>query len=359
MTPSPAGARFEAEELTHFCRQALAASGADEATADAATRAMLHASRIGVDSHGVRLLPHYMRVIEAGRINGRPALRFVREFGATAVLDADDAHGALAGFTAMECAVALSRTHGTGAVAIRRTSHFGAAGTYALMAAERGAIGLCVGNADKIVRLHDGAETFHGTNPIAFAAPVAGERPWLLDMATSAIPFNRVQLYGSLGIPLPAGVASDAAGRETAASHEAAMLAPLGGEFGFKGAALAGLVEILSAAVTGMRLSFELLPMGGPDFATPREMGAFVLAIDPRAFTEAETFAQTMRRYVHALRASRAMPGSRSMAPGDREWAEADARRVQGIPVDPETLAAFAVIAAKNAITPPKPRDSA
>jgi len=34
---------------------ALRNAGANEETAGAATRAMLHASRIGIDSHGVRL----------------------------------------------------------------------------------------------------------------------------------------------------------------------------------------------------------------------------------------------------------------------------------------------------------------
>jgi LDH2 family malate/lactate/ureidoglycolate dehydrogenase len=155
-------------------------------------------------------------------------------------------------------------------VAIRNSSHFGAAGAYALAAAEAGMIGLASCNADSIVRLHGGAARFHGTNPIAFAVPVAGARPWLLDMATSSIPYNRVQLYRSVGKQLPGGVASTADGLDTDAPELADMLAPLGGEFGFKGAGLAGLAEILSAVLSGMRLSHELAPMTGPDFATPR-----------------------------------------------------------------------------------------
>ena len=131
------------------------------------------------------------------------------------------------------------------------------------------------------MRLHEGARGFHGTNPIAIGVPVEGERPWLFDMATSAVPFNRVHLYRSLGIELPPEVASDAAGNPTTDAAAAAMLAPLGGAFGYKGAGLAGLAEILSAALTGMRIGVELLPMGGPDISTPRGLGAFVLAREP------------------------------------------------------------------------------
>ena len=347
--------RYDRSALADFCVAAFRGVGADEETAQAATQAMLHASVVGVDSHGVRLLPHYLRVMEAGRVNSRPQLRFVRNIGATGLLDADNAHGARAAYAAMERACELARTHGMGGVAIRRSSHFGAAGAYALAAAEAGLIGLAVGNADKVVRLHDGAERFHGTNPIAVGVPVAGERPWLLDMATSSIPFNRVQLYGSLGRELPAGVASDADGEDTIRPEAAAMLAPLGGEFGFKGAALAGLAEILSTALTGMRLSIELLPMGGPDFSTPRDMGAFVLAIDPRAFVEETVFEDTMRRYVAAIRNSRSVPGGKTMAPGDREWAEAETRRMEGIPVDPDSEAAFAAIAGRFGLQSPEP----
>jgi LDH2 family malate/lactate/ureidoglycolate dehydrogenase len=342
-----------AAELAAFCDAALRGAGADKASAEAATRAMLHASRLGVDSHGIRLLPHYARVIEGGRVNGRPEMRFVRSVGATATLDADNAHGAPAAYAAMGRAVHLAKLQGLGAVAIRRSSHFGAAGAYALAAAEAGLIGLATCNADSIVRLHDGAEPFHGTNPIAFAAPVAGERPWLLDMATSAIPFNRVELYRSLGVPLPAGVASDAAGAETLVPDAVRMLAPLGGAFGFKGAALAGVAEILSTALTGMGLSFELLPMGGPDVATPRELGAFVLAIEPRAFVDKAVYDHAMRRYVGGIRASRAVIGGQVMAPGDREWAEAEQRALAGIPLDPETLAAFQFLAEQYGLTLP------
>jgi LDH2 family malate/lactate/ureidoglycolate dehydrogenase len=123
------------------------------------------------------------------------------------------------------------------------------------------------------------------------------------------------------------------------------MLAPLGGGFGYKGAGLAGMAEILAAVLTGGGLSPDLLPMGGPDFATPRGLGAFVLALDPAAFVGAEAMARAIARYLEALRASSAVPGGRVMAPGDREWAERDRRIREGIPLDPDTVAAFRALA--------------
>jgi LDH2 family malate/lactate/ureidoglycolate dehydrogenase len=349
--PAQAPLRVAAEALEAFAIAALAAIGADKETAEAATRAMMHGSKLGVDSHGIRLLDHYVRAIEGGRIKKNPTLRFVKDFGSTAVLDADDGHGALATYTAMDKAMALARYFGIGAVAIRNSSHIGAAGAYALAAAKQGLIGFCVCNSDAIVRLHDGAMKFHGTNPIAFAVPVKGSRPWLLDLATSAIPMNRVNLYRSLGHTLPSDVASDSEGRNTDDPHKANMLAPLGGAFSYKGAGLAGMVEILSCALTGMRLSAELPAMMG-EMKEPRHLGAFVAAIEPSAFIEQGAFDATMTRYLEALRSSPSQEGFKVMAPGDREWVEADTRERDGIPLDPETVSAFEQIAARFRIAP-------
>lgn len=351
-TASVQDMRVDAAVMADYCRAVLGAIGADEATVDAATRAMVHGSLHGVDSHGVRLLPHYVRVMREGRVNRQPQLNFVRNFGAIATLDADHAHGACAAYAAMDEAVSKSRQFGMGAVAIQNSSHFGAAGCYALAAAEAGCIGLVFCNSDSFVRLHDGAERLHGTNPIAMAAPVKGGKPWLLDMATSVIPYNRVQLYRSLGVGLPEGVASDKAGADTRDPEVADMLAPLGGAFGFKGAGLAGMAEIFSALLTGMKMSFEILPMAGPDLKTPRELGAFVMALEPKAFGGAEDFEADMARYVAALQASRSRPDTKVMVPGDREWRVAAEREQSGIHLDPVTRAECDALSAELAIAP-------
>lgn len=345
----------DAAPLSAFVAAVLSATGADAPTVESVTRAMMHGSRFGIDSHGVRLLDHYVQVMLGGRVSLRPAMRFVTELPAAAVLDAGHAHGARATYAAMEKAVALARTAGIGCVSIRNSSHFGPAGAYALAAAEAGMIGFATCNSDAFVRLHDGAERFHGTNPLAYAVP-GGDRPWFFDMATSAIPYNRVLLYRSTQTPLPDDTASDAGGIDTTNPDIAEMLAPLGGAFGFKGAGLAGVAEVFSAVLSGSPLSNELLPMGGDDKATPRRLGAFVMALRPDAFVEGETFADGMARYRAHIAASAARPGGKVMAPGDREWAVADERAVHGIPLDPATVDAFERLAHRYGLTPPPHR---
>jgi LDH2 family malate/lactate/ureidoglycolate dehydrogenase len=298
----------------------------------------MHASLLGVDSHGVRLIPHYCRVLGTGRVNGRPALTITQTAPATAMIDADNGLGALASYRAIDLACEIAAESGIAAVGVVRSSHYGAAGAYALAGAERGYFTFSTTNADELVAVHDGAKAFHGTNPLAFGAPMPEGRPWLLDMATSAIPLNRVYLYQALNKVLPDNVAADVNGLPVTDPHAVEMLLPLGAAFGFKGAGLAGVATILSAAFTGGAVDNEMLSMSrGADWSTPRNLGHFFFAIDPDRFAGRAAYEAAMRSYIGALRAVPPVGGGRVMAPGDREWEVAEQRRESGIPVDLET----------------------
>jgi len=224
----------QADDLALFCRAVLTGVGADHETARDCTASMMHGSIHGVDSHGVRLLGHYAKALQGGRLNKAPKVEFTRTRAGSGMVNGDNAQGARATYAAMDHACDLAAEAGVGAVGITNSSHFGPAGAYAMRAAERGMLALVTCNSDSFVRLHDGAERFHGTNPLSITCPAPGN-PWLLDMATSAVPYNRVELYRSTGTTLPESVASDSTGADTTDPHLAEMLAPLGGMFGFKG----------------------------------------------------------------------------------------------------------------------------
>jgi len=320
---------------------ALRSAGASEASLQAATRAMLHASLVGVDSHGVRLTGHYCAMLTSGRLNKNPQLTVDIRAASSAMVNADDGLGHYAAYRAVEMGIELARQTGVGAVGVSHSSHLGAAGAYALAGAEQGYVTFATTNTDSLVALFDGAAPFHGTNPLAFAAPVPNSRPWLLDMATSSIPMNRVMLHRSLGLELPPGVAADGEGHATTDPNAVEMLLPLGGaEYGYKGAALAGVATLFSSLLTGTTLDTDLIPMyGGTDKTTPRNLGHFVLVIDPAKFVGREMFGAMITAYLASLRAAPVRQGAeRVMAPGDREWEEMARRLAEGVPVDPDTV---------------------
>ncbi len=319
-----------------FVTDVLLSAGADDASAHAVARSIAGASLRGVDSHGLRLLPHYVAALKGGRINGFPKMTFTPRMMATGTLDADDGFGHYAGYRAIDEAMTLADRTGVGAVSVINSSHFGAAGSYTLAAAEAGYIAMAFSNSDKLVLAHDGTTPFHGTNPISVAAPVLGEQPYLLDMATSSIPFNRVLHYQTIGRDLPPEVAVDAAGNMTTNPHDSRALLPLGGlSYGYKGAALAGLCELFGSMLSGMAFSHQLLTFHGNDMSTRRHLGHFFMVLKPEAFIDLGVFHEQMAVYLKDLRAQEATPEHRVMAPGDREWLVQKQRSLSGIPVDP------------------------
>ena len=187
-----------------------------------------------------------------GGINPRPNMRVVRETPSTATVDGDNGLGLVVGpwanALAMEKAVAV----GSGWVSVSNTNHFGIAGYYPLQALKRDLIGWAMTNSSKLVAPIWGAERMLGTNPIAIAFPGLEEPPIVIDMATSAVAYGKIEIAMRKGRPLDDGWAVDRTG---AATHdprgmiEGGALLPLGGDRahgGHKGYCLSAMVDILS-----------------------------------------------------------------------------------------------------------------
>lgn len=311
--------------LETFTLAFLTAAGADSASAEAATRALMHASLHGVDSHGVRLLPWYADCLRTGLVKGTPDITVTFPSRAAALVDADNGMGHVATYRAMEEACRLAGECGVGMAGVVNSSHFGAAGAYALAAAEAGLIGFVTGNSGAFVIPHGGTKSIHGTNPIALAAPNANGDHFLLDMATSSIPWNRVLKFRTEELELPKDVAVDERGAFVTDPRLAVALAPVGGaNYGYKGAGLAGLAEVLSAVLTGMRLSINRDRTELAD----RDMGHFVMAIDPAVFIPAEFFAQRLSTYLGSFGEQ---PGT--YPAGGPEWQRRSEREAHGVPL--------------------------
>lgn len=332
-----------AEALSAYAMALLRAAGADEGSAEACSWAVLHASLHGVDSHGVRLLPFYADCLRTGIAKGTPTVAVEYRRRAVALVDADGGLGHLPMYRAMDEACALARDCGIGMAAVINSTHFGAAGAYTLSAAQAGFIGMVTCNSGAFVVPYGGTAPIHGTNPLSLAAPNPGGEPFLLDMATSAYPWNKILRYRTEALELPQGVAVDGGGSFVTDPDRAMALAPLGGmDFGFKGAALAGMAEVLGGVLTGMRLSREQDGLALGD----QRLGHFVMAIDPTLFMTLEAFGARLQDYIDGFKAQ---PGT--YAAGGPEWDKRRRREAEGIPL-PDGLYAELRAAAETAGVP-------
>lgn len=221
---------------------------------------LLYADLHGIDSHGSSMLLHYYRGFRAGSLIMTPTIEVIRESETTALVDGGGGLGHIPGDTAMKLAVAKCSARGISAVAVRNSGHFGAAGSYALIAARSGFVGMATTNTGTPAVVPTfGRDAMLGTNPIAFAAPATRNPPFLLDMATSTVPVGKLTTAERKGRSIPAGWALDPKGMPVKSGRLAVKhrrLTPLGSSpelSSHKGYGLAALVEILSSLLPGLK----------------------------------------------------------------------------------------------------------
>lgn len=298
-------------DLVDLLARILRGVGASDGVADLIARNCAACERDGSKSHGIFRMRGYVSTIRSGWLDPA-AVPLVEDAGA-AFLRVDARNGlaqpALA--AAAPLAVERARGHGTCIVSIRDSHHFSALWPDVEPFADQGLIALSVVNSMAVTVPVGAQRPVFGTNPVAFAAPVAGRLPLVFDMATSAWSHGDVQIARREGRVLPPGVGVDRDGTPTTdpgAVLDGGALLPFGGH---KGSALSMMIELLSAALTGGKFSTEVDWSHHPGALIPHT-GQFLLLIDP-ARAGGLPFADRAAQFVASLRAAglRLLPGER------------------------------------------------
>ncbi len=323
-------------------KELLINTGMTEDHAALTAEAVCTASLRGVDSHGIRLLPHYLSAIKSGRINSKAVFSFVKTAPSAGIFDADHgmAHAAMA--IAMDRAMELAVETGAGFVSVKNSNHCGEMAFYGLRAAKRDMIGLALTNTTPKLKVHNAAEPFFGTNPLCFAAPMMHEDPFCFDASPAVMSSNKIKMYGQLGKTLPGDVATDITGMVTRNPHLVKMLLPLGGIIaGYKGFGLSMIIDVLSSLLSGMPAGKDISAMYESDggiLSEPRYLGQFVAAIRIDVFTDVQIFKERLTEIAGKIRGLKPVPevADDVMIPGDPEKKISAERIKKGIPLSPE-----------------------
>lgn len=296
------------------------------------------AERDGSKSHGLFRVPGYLSTLASGWVDGK-AEPVVEDVAAAFVrVDARNgfAQPALAAGTPLllekvkACGIAL--------LAVRQSHHFGALWPDVEPFARQGLVALSFVNSFACVVPIGGSKPVYGTNPIAFAAPRAGGDPIVFDQAASALANGDVRIAAREGRSLPPGSGVDRTGAPTTdpkAILDGGALLPFGG---YKGAALAMMVEILAAALTGGQFSFEVDWSAHPGAETPKT-GQLLIVIDPDAGA-GRSFVDRVETLV-----GRIADAGQERLPGDRRYALRRRAAEIGIPIAPALLKELSALA--------------
>jgi L-2-hydroxycarboxylate dehydrogenase (NAD+) len=335
---------FPIETLREFCVRVFVHFGVPEEDARQAADVLASADLRGIDSHGVARMTSYVELLREGLINHRPQITVVRSTPSTATVDGDNGLGLVVGPRANHIAMEMAEKAGSGWVSVRNTNHFGIAGYYVLRAVERGMIGWAMTNSTAIVTPLWGMARMLGTNPIAIAFPGKKEPPIVVDMATTAAAYGKIEMAKRKGEMIPAGWAIDNQGRVT--TNPEAMMAggamlPLGSDRergGHKGYALAVMVDMLSGVLSGANWGPFAPPFAlrqtAPSRSVGKGIGHFFGAMRIDGFVDADMFKEQVDEYIRVFRRTKPAPGTNGpLIPGDPEREAESERRTRGVPL--------------------------
>lgn len=271
-------------ELADLATRALVNAGASRENAAAVAAALVAAELDGLSSHGLSRLPFYADQVKSGKVDGKAVPEVTRPAPAVIRVDARSGFAFPAINAGLEAAAQAIRETGIVAVAIANSHHCGVAGHHVEALAQRGLVGLLFANTPAAIAPWGGARRLFGTNPIAFACPRKDAPPLVVDLSMSVVARGKIMVAANRGESIPEGWALDADGRPTsdAKTALAGTMLPIGGA---KGAALALMVEILAAGITGSQWGFEassFFEAKGP----PPHVGQLILALDPAPFDD-------------------------------------------------------------------------
>ena len=324
------------QEAENLVRDALVRSNTSEPNAASVARALVAAEVDGLKGHGLSRVATYAAQSKSGKVDGFATPTSTRP--RPALLAVDAGHGFA--YPALDLALselpAIAREQGVAAAAISRSHHCGAAGHPVERLADTGLMAILFANTPAAIAPWGGSAAVFGTNPIAFACPIINRPAVVVDLALSKVARGNILAAKTKGEQIPEGWALDSDGRPTT-DPDAALkgtMVPLGDA---KGTALALMVELLAAGLTGANFAMDassFLDDRGP----PPGTGQLLVAFDPKAFGGEAA----MEHFGKLAGAIEGQPGAR--LPGTRRVASRQKAATDGLHIADALLAEIAAL---------------
>lgn len=267
------------DKIYSLTNDTMMANGCDKANAAALADIVMRAERDGSHSHGLFRVPGYVKSLRSGKVDGKAKPIVTRKTAALVHVDGGGGFAPLAQAVGLPVLAKAAAEAGAAALSLTGIHHFAALWPETEYLADRGLVGIACTSYMPMVAPAGSAEKLFGTNPISFAWPRPGKTPVCFDMATAAMAMGDVQIAARDGKTVPLGTGLDRDGNETTdpAKIVDGVLLPFGG---YKGSAIALMVELLAAGLTGEYFSYEAAEHDNHDGGPPRG-GEVVIALSP------------------------------------------------------------------------------
>ena len=328
--------RIDQKPLMQVAAAILQKAGAELDRAQAVAEHLVAANLKGHDSHGVGMIPNYVKSMMSELIHPQNDALLTRDSGAVLTFDGNLGFGRVVGMQAMDQGIERAKSHGISCVALGNAAHLGRIGAFAEHCAEAGLISTHYVNVvghDPMVVAYGGRDRRFITNPFCCAVPRADGQHVVLDMATTTVAAGKVRVAYMKGEPVPDHSLVDRNGVET--TDASVIFSKDGGgamqPFGLhKGYGLMVMCELLGGALGG---NFTMQP-GNPRIgATLNNMLSVIL--DPSAIGDLAAYDAEVTAMIDYIYASGAADGvEKVLIPGDPERQSVAARSHDGIDID-------------------------
>jgi delta1-piperideine-2-carboxylate reductase len=268
------------KEIYSLAYQTMISNGCNEPNAQALADIIFRAERDGSHSHGLFRVPGYVKALRSGKVNGKAEPRIINKTSAIIQVDGQRCFAPLAQEIGLPILAEAASKIGIAALSLTNVHHFAALWPETEFLADRGLVGIACTAYMPTVAPAGSTEKLFGTNPLSFAWPRPGKQPVCFDMATSAMALGDLQIAARDGNLVKPGTGLDKEGNETTNPTEiiSGVLLPFGG---YKGSAIALMVELLAAGLTGEQFSFEAKENDNSDGGPPRG-GELIIAMSPK-----------------------------------------------------------------------------
>ena len=267
------------DEIYSLAKNVMLANGCDTANAEALADIICRAERDGSHSHGLFRVPGYVKALRSGKVDGKAKPTIKHLTPAVIQVDGHGCFAPLAQAVGLPALTEATEKIGIAALSLVGVHHFAALWPETEYLADRGFVGIACTAYMPAVAPAGSNEALFGTNPLSFAWPRPGHNPVVFDMATASMAMGDVQIAARDGREVPLGTGLDANGQPTTdpAAIAKGVLLPFGG---YKGSAIAMMVELLAAGMTGEQFSFEARDTDNKDGGPPRG-GEMIIGMSP------------------------------------------------------------------------------
>ena len=323
--------RVQVQDLYNYCLAAMLASGLSAEDARLTAEVLVTTDSWGVFTHGSRQLRGLLKNVRGGRLDAKATIEVIEEGPAWALVDGHYVMPPATSCRAMDLAIRKAKACGLGYVGVRHSSHFGAAGYYAVMAARQNLIGLSMCNLDPVMTAPGSKGRVIGNNPLAYAVPAGTEKPIFLDIALSTVAGTKIYAAQTEGKSIPDNWMVDDDGLPT---NDPTGFPTRGAQVpmaGYKGYGLAVLVEVLTAVITGAAITRQVKSWV-LDTPEPTNEGHAFIAIDVSAMLPLEVFKERIDGLIQEIHAApKASGDERIYLPGEMEWEKREQALAHGM----------------------------